>query len=70
MIQPSPTNNTITTTPTPVTDELNTIYQALESVVFSKRHEIQDNPEALAVLQWMSDLNHSYFNIDPTVGRR
>ena len=72
MIQSSPTNTTITTTTTPttVTYELSTIYQALESVVLSKRHEIQDNPEALAVLQWMTDLNHNYFNIDQTVGRR
>ena len=70
VIQPPSTNNTTTTPPTTVKDELSTIYQALESVVFSKRHEIQDNPEALAVLQWMTDLTHNYFNIDPTVGRR
>jgi hypothetical protein len=59
-----------TTTTNPVKDELTVLYQSLEALLLSKRREIQDNPEALAVLQWMSQLNHNYFGVTPTVGRR
>jgi hypothetical protein len=59
VLPPSSSNNSVG-----VALQLKELYQQIEAIVLPNRRAIQEDPEARKYLQWITDLNRSYFRID------